>query len=112
MKCEICNKTIKESSYSCGILCKNDACFKEHFWLSIIREYIEDPDSFAIIDGKSYRIGLEEIPEALKGFYGAPYTIKYFNGKIIHTTNLWTNGTIPNKYRIVLKDNASFSSEV
>ena len=107
MNCEICGKEIERSSYNSGIICSND-CFTEHFWLSIIREFIEDPKTFAIIDGESYRIEDENVPPSCKGFYGAPHTIKYSDGRIIHTTNLWTNGTIPNKYRIVLKDNAAF----
>ena len=110
MNCQICGKEIESSSYSGGIICSSN-CHHELFWLEKIREYIEHPETFAIIDGNSYRIESENVPESLKGFYGNKHTIKYNDGRIITTTNLWTNGEIPTKYRIVLKDNAEFVME-
>jgi hypothetical protein len=37
---------------------------------------------------------------------GAKYTIKKKDGTIIHTTNLWHNGTIPKE--LYKEDNAEF----
>ena len=107
MVCEICGKEIEKSKYSNGIICSSE-CFDEHFWLSVIREFIDMPETFAIIDGWCYRIEDENVAECCKGFYGNKHIIKYNDGKTITTTNLWTNGEIPNKYRIVLKNNAEF----
>ena len=87
MKCEICGKEIEQSNYNNGIICSSD-CFTEHFWLSLIREYIEEPETFAIINGESYRIEDEAVPQSCKGFYGNKHIIRYNNGKIITTTNL------------------------
>lgn len=107
MVCEICGKEIEESKYSNGVICSS-GCFYEHFWLSVIRDYIELPEVFAIINNSVYVIEQENIPDCCKGYYGQEFKIKYNDGRVITTTNLWLRGEIPAKFRIALKNNAEF----
>lgn len=52
-----------------------------------------------------YVIGDED--SALKGFGGSRFEIKYIDGRIAHTTNLWHQGTIPEDFRHLFTNNAS-----
>ena len=105
MKCIICGKEIKESKYTNDILCSHK-CFVKNFWNKIISE----KDKHVIINGVCYTIG-EPIPSyhsQFAGFGGRVFYIKYFDGRIVRTNNLWFNGDIPQEYREVLKDEAKF----
>lgn len=65
-----------------------------------------DPD-VAIIDGNHYIIG----GELNKGFGGRKFTIKFMDGRVVETCDLWHQGKIPESYREVLSDNAKFIYE-
>ncbi len=62
-----------------------------------------------VVGGEHYHIIDEpETPYAFRGFGGRPFLIKFFDGTLIPTKNLWHNGTIPEVYRPFFPDNATF----
>jgi len=44
----------------------------------------------------------------LRGFGGQTFTIRFFDGRAVTTTNLWAQGPIPEHFRERLPDNAEF----
>ena len=50
----------------------------------------------------------DEKYHASKGTKGTEYTIKFFNGKKITTTDLWLCGKIPEEFKDELCNNAEF----
>ena len=105
LKCVICGKEIDESCYMNAILC-SQKCFVDHYWKEIIKE----KDKYIIIDGTCYMLGesLSTHNTDIAGFGGRTFYIRYFDGRVIQTNNLWLNGTVPNKYKNILKDEAEF----
>jgi hypothetical protein len=63
-------------------------------------------DAAVIVNGRCYHIGDEDSKSYFRGFGGAPRVIEFFDGRVVHTTNLWDNGKIPERYRV--PDNAKF----
>ena len=84
-------------------------CFHCDFWLERSRHY-HDPQS-AVIGGRAYFIGKEDVPDGLKGFNGCQLTIKFNDGRVVTTTNLWTQGEIPVGFNAMMPDNAVFVTE-
>lgn len=67
-------------------------------------------DCHLIIDGKYYiECGYKPNIEAyLLGYGGRIFHIEHDNGNVIMTNNLWNHGTIPDRWRDRLPDNARF----
>lgn len=67
------------------------------FW----RERIEHPKPGAFVaDGKHYTIGEDKGgPKEFRGFAGSEATVIYDDGRIVHTTNLWYQGSVPPQVR-------------
>lgn len=106
MKCVICGKEIKQSSYSNAILCSSD-CFHKHFW----KEIIAEKECHIVIDGKCYCDGgnvESPSPYTFLGFAGRKFWIRFFDGKKLTTNNLWYQGEIPDEFRDQLPDTAEF----
>lgn len=90
MKCSICGKETNTFMYANNI-CSND-CFSKYFWTKVL------DDKAIIIDGYCYHIGKES--------NGKKYTILFNDGIKMTTSNLWSNGKIPEKF--MKPDNAKF----
>ncbi len=106
MQCEICGKEIAESSYMNAVLCSSK-CFERHYWQQIIAE----KDKHIIIHGCCYCDGGNvEQPSryGFLGFSGRRFWIRFFDGQMLSTNNLWMQGDIPSEYRSALPDNAEF----
>ena len=103
MKCQVCGKEIDKSKYSNGIICSPE-CFERNFWL----EKIRNKDQYIIVNNEIYAIGEEDSKSIFRGFGGANYIIKFFDGAEVSTTNLWYCGEIPEEFRDQLPDNAVF----
>ena len=106
MKCEICGKEFKHNSWTGDFeYCCSGECFSDKFWQLIINDIINDPHSHPIINGECYYIA----KSGLHGYDGRLYTIKFNDDEsIVTTNNLWNNGTIPQKFREQLHNNAIF----
>lgn len=101
MKCVICGKEIKDSKYGHKVLCSSE-CFSEDFWNTAL-----DEDAI-IINGCCYHdCGRKDKDyKGFLGYNGREFTIKFNDGRIITTNNLWHNGTVPADRNI--SDNAVF----
>lgn len=64
-----------------------------------------DPETVRI-NGNHYRIHTGE--SRFKGMGGAEITIRFKDGRVVHTDNLWHQGTTPSQFKVVLFDNAEF----
>lgn len=61
------------------------------------------------IAGRHYMIGREDAPEREpRGFLGQRFVIRFDSGKVVETTNLWSQGEIPGHFRQRLPDNATW----
>jgi hypothetical protein len=109
LKCENCGKEIEKSNYMHYTVCSNN-CFTDMFWKDKIE--IKDDPRTVRINGQHFYIGKEDKkgnPE-WRGFAGKLFIIKFNDRRIVKTTNLWYNGTIPEKFRKELQDNAELMS--
>jgi hypothetical protein len=104
--CKICGRADSPTNWMQGSLNYQNLCFNCCFWTNII----ENKDVKVIIDGNVYNVGKEEKVHSreFRGFDGRKFVIKKFSGETIETTNLWSNGLIPERFRNQLPDNAVF----
>lgn len=109
-KCIVCGKEFYKSEYMSPYqnICSSE-CFSINYWNERILNK-NDPCS-VIIAHTAYWIGDEDSKSCFRGFGGAKFRIKFFDGRYIETTNLWYNGDIPKKYWSKLPDNAEFIVE-
>lgn len=80
----------------------------EHWQREIAKYHSGDPH-IVIVDGECYHIGQESNDPTApwKGYGGAPWTIRFFNGRVAHGDSLWHSGAVPEEYRHILPDNAT-----
>ena len=83
-----------------------DACFGCAYWVLNVAKK-NDPDSVRV-DGHQYWIGPEDAHPSERGMDGSTYTIKFNDGRVAVTSNLWGNGEVPKGFRDALPDNARF----
>lgn len=93
----------QEKSYPNG-------CFTCQFWTEKMVPHFRDSPMTARIGGRHYRIGPERAG-GFRGFGGARFIIQFHDGRKVVTTNLWSQGEIPEAYREQLPDNATFVKE-
>jgi len=108
MICVICKKEVEKSKYSGKVLCSSE-CFTTNFWNEKVT--IAERDDVARINGGHYTVCKENSNSHFKGFGGAKFIIKFNNGRIVTTRNLWYQGIIPKEFRKRLPDNAMFIIE-
>ncbi|OHV29789.1 hypothetical protein BBK14_34100, partial [Parafrankia soli] len=56
--------------------------------------------------GRHYVVGPEDASEGLRGFDGRPFTFCLNGEGLVRSSNLWSQGLIPNEYADRLPDNA------
>ena len=100
MSCKICGGT---HTVPCSA-----ECFYKDFWDEKVL-FKDDPGSVRIC-GTHYFIGDEYETSVFRGFGSRLFAVKFFDGRIVKTTNLWYQGDIPDEYRSALHDNAEFIS--
>ena len=103
--CRCCGKTYIKNLDPDVYLKGN--CFDCSFWL-FKTEFHEDlANRRVVVDGNHYMISAVADTYPL-GFGGELFIIKFFDGRIIKTNNLWSQGSIPDRFREMLPDNAVF----
>jgi hypothetical protein len=108
-KCKECHKEEDETKWADGKdLLLAEECFDCNYWMKRVRG--EYGRTQTIVEGVMYQIGREDAV-GMRGFDGQNWNIKFNDGRIIHTTNLWYNGRIPKKFKDRLPDNAIFIKE-
>lgn len=107
--CDVCKRRFKVRKYRNMDICSSE-CFTAEFWLDKLRK----GDNFATvrINGNQYYIGPEDDKGGFRGFAGRIFQIRFDDGRIVKTSNLWHNGEIPNAFRKLLPDNAVFESKI
>src|SRR5690349_4958169 len=72
------------------------------YWQEAYDHLQANPKGFAIVGGRFYSIGDEKAER--KGFYGRLHCIKFFDGRLLKSTNLWNGSPIPEESRPLLPD--------
>lgn len=108
MNCAKCGK--EESNKHMGpvaeIMKIRGLCFRCAFWSEKVDN--RDLPEVARIGGGHYTVAPEGGPSHRRGFGGERFTIRFFDGREVTTTNLWHQGEIPDDFRAELPDNAEF----
>jgi len=94
------------------VLAHNRLCHSCQRWTEIWMDR-EQPGR-VFIEGRSYVIADEDAEPKRgpgRGFGGARYKIAFHDGRIVVSTNLWSQGEIPAHFRERLPDNATFCQE-
>lgn len=82
-------------------------CFDCDYWQDRVEN--QNSKSQVVIDQVVFQIGPKG--ELFKGCSGKEFTIKRSSGEIVVTNNLWVNGRIPNHFKDLIADNATFVEE-
>lgn len=85
-------------------------CFDCNFWRGIIDNQNSD---CVRVNGEHYYIQpdldcIQPFPDSFAGHGGAKFNIRFNDGRMIETRNLWSQGAIPDSFRSLLPDNARF----
>lgn len=109
IRCSVCESLYDTKTTMRGERLKElGLCFECNFWKEKYQNHIEDPKHQIICEGRAYFIQKEDT--LLKGFGGSKFVIKFDDGSIVETTNLWHNGEVPKRFRPMLPDNCKFVS--
>lgn len=90
----------------CEYLIAHRRCFYCNHWHKLMA-VVDDPKTVRI-GGVHYRLGDERGPAQVRGYGGRRFRIKFHDGRDVTTTDLWCQGTIPQRFRERLGDNAVF----
>ena len=82
-------------------------CFDCNFWLEKSKLRRRNPNFF-VAGGRAYYIDEEDSRSAFRGFGGRKHVVRFFDGRVVHTSNLWFNGEVPAHWRAFLPDTAEF----
>lgn len=101
-ECALCGNTQVEQDFDWF-----GKCHRCHYWEDMV-QYKDEP-STAIIDGCHYSIGSDTTSNKIfKGHGGRMFVIEFNDGRKVVTTDLWTQGSIPEKLRHKFPNNAKF----
>ena len=106
-RCVKCGAPVDANRYRCSEeMTQKCLCFDCNFWTEHVqRDRNENKDVFVVANGKHYII--DESPNPyFKGYGGAKWTIRFNDGRVVKTDNLWFQGLIPELFRDKLPDNA------
>jgi hypothetical protein len=112
MKCTKCSSGFRhdpESYLDCAekvLMVKQHICFTCAFWLGYIQR--RDEPGMARIKGVHYVVGDEKASWVVRGFDGQRFVIRFKDGRVVTTHNLWHQGEIPEVWKSELPDNAEF----
>lgn len=81
-------------------------CFTCCYWMKHV-EHAAAPDSVRV-SGRHFVICPENVHPLDKGFNGQRFVVLFDDGRRVETTNLWSQGEIPERFRARLPDNARF----
>lgn len=95
-------------------LTETQLCFNCGFWLHYIMlapvGRTEEGQRIARINGHHYVIAPDSPRPGLgDGFGGRRTTIRFHDGMVVTTRNLWSQGEIPERFRDHLPDNAEWA---
>lgn len=82
--------------------------FYEEFWTEKVHAKKQNSHRYPVANGEMFYVGSDT--DYVKGFCGTKFCIKFFDGTVIYTNNLWHNGTIPDNFREKLPDDATLET--
>ena len=113
--CKLCGKVQKLYFFLelNNQLKKKQICHSCNFWLEKVNwksSFLFKPHKQVIIKGAHYYIGDQDktTPSHCRGFGGKKFVIKFFDGTVVETVDLWYQGKIPEMFLEQLPDNAEF----
>lgn len=86
-------------------------CFSCKFWSEkAAPRLFNSPRTLRTSDFNHFYIGDEKCERhgSMRGFGGSRFLIGFHDGRVIKSTNLWSNGTIPPRFRDRLTPNGDF----
>ena len=89
-------------------LVKSGVCAYCDSWLDLWRR--RDNAEVARINGQHYIIS--DSANKTKGMGGAKVTIKFFDGRVVSTDDLWHQGAIPEALKNIMPNNAKFARRI
>jgi hypothetical protein len=112
MNCKICGSPIDAENYISDVreaMLKHQMCFSCNFWRNRLEEDATlPPHTWCMINGTHYIVGNEDSKSYFRGFGGREFHIKFNDGTIVTTTNLWCQGEPEGYWRKKFPDNAVF----
>ena len=91
-----------------SIIDSEGVCFSCAFWRVRVPGLKTPAPTTAIIDHRLYTIGPRTEYSRHNGMAGRKFVIKFHDGRIVSTRDLWSSGEILEKYRAEIPDNAEF----
>jgi len=108
MDCVICSDPISFSTYDWKSILVNQQCFGCNFWRE---KSIEEPNDRRVIANNCiYSIGKPAISKGRRDFLGhggRHWTIRFNDGRVVETNNLWGGSEIPERFRHLFSNNAT-----
>jgi len=105
--CHICGRELDvDMGHASMGICDSPKCFSTDFWIGHLAH--KNDENVARIKGLHYIIGEEDSKDSFRGFAGRKFYIKFNNGILVKTSNLWHQGTIPEFFKQYMQDNAKF----
>lgn len=80
-------------------------CFMDDFWFKAHADYLAG--ARLVVSGQSYSIASERAAGS-RGHGGRCFRIQYPDGRVVESTNVWTQGSIPERWRDRMPDTAIF----
>ena len=108
-KCPTCSKELGTDSFISSderSMKETGECFECSIWRDRL-PLVGNPN-IAIIDGTFYTIDDENSKDPFRGFGGDKFVIKFKDGRVVTTTNLWCGGNIPDAWKPQFPNNADF----
>ena len=94
-------------------LYENRLCFHCDFWYEKLEWKENNDPNQVIVDGvHNYAYDMTEDRGQFLGYGGSVFHIRWFDGREKKSNNMWCQGSIPDRFKDRLPDNAEFVSHV
>lgn len=81
--------------------------FEDAYWTRLLIAHVDKEVKYVVCNNRHYIIGDEDEKSLARGFGGRKFRITFFDGTVVHTTNLWSQGLIPIPFQHIFHNNAS-----
>lgn len=86
-----------------------EICHSCKYWFDIIDAYQKDDYKVAVVNGAVFAVcPRKDTNTKYNGFGGREFKIRFNDGKVIETNNLWNGSKIPENFASKLPNNAVF----
>ena len=110
--CGECGRPVWLAWCNNGELIEKKECFDCNIWLGVVRRRGE-PSSIIRADRdrrQACSIGPKTKPDRWNGCYGDWFTVKFLDGRVVETCDLWIGGDVPERFWDRLPINATIVS--